>query len=365
MIFRMASFNQRLTVLTLSSSINYKLPTIPLHLFSSASAFSAFKKPNSEHLDKVTGWEDNPERRKEITDKFKAIGMRFDKGIKGWTSSQPLEYEKVLSIIQSPSSNVQVVSEIKEEGPTSYQIRIDSLLKKWEVELSNILPKNCNKQRFFQALRSALLSAGKIGNVSSDEALFTACSNCAQLGITPGPLNEGYFSSRENQIEFLVGYKGLIALARRIVPGLQIEANVVRNGDEFTYQLGTNPKIQFQPSSDANPDDILYAYVFIRFPEGTEKLNVVDLPHVQKRMACSRGAHSPSSPWKKFKREMWLKTAIKEAFRFINISPESVSKNNPEEAILAIKQAIASLQSELEDKPENIMAENDKNPLSI
>lgn len=312
--------------------------------------FIAHKKNDSSYLEKVTGYESDISIRKGITETFKAEGMKWDPIAKAWVPTTNVSFEKINQVIQGGLLKESVVSTPRESSDSPYASRIESLLKKWDENLSALLPRHVSKQQFLESLRMALFQAKKTGSSSADEALYTACCRCAQLGMTPGPLNEVYFSSREGQVEFLLGYKGIIALARRAIPEIQIEANVVREGDEFTYVLGTSPTVNLKQGEDCSTENITHAYVQVRFPDGTSKLTVVDQEHIIKRMNCSKGANAPSSPWKKFPREMWLKTAIRDAFRFINLSPETLSKGDQELDKDFVARLVKTLQAELDAK---------------
>lgn len=302
--------------------------------------FAAQREEKTNLTQKVTGFEPDPDKRQVITTALKHMGFRWNPDEKAWTSKNPVEFEKVNLVIEglkaiSTETNPaapQGSSAIQKKSP--FETRIEELLHSWHSSLSDLLPRHIDKNRFFAALKVSLLNAERIASNSTDASLYTACSKCAQFGITPGLLQECYFSSREAQIEFQLGYKGLIALARRAVPNLHIEANIVRGEDTFSYTLGSQPTVNLSQNPDADPEDIRFAYVKLSFPDGITHLSVIDREHVKKRMQCSKGIGSPSSPWTKFQREMWLKTAIRDALRFTDLSAD---KNTKEELTSAVK----------------------------
>ncbi len=342
-------------VTSLTSSHNSQSFTSAASLFSQfRNTYTAIKKDNSDLVAIVKGFEQDPELRRLMTSKFKSLGLRWspDQDNKGWIPSRDIHYSDVQAIIQESKASIPTGFPVSTSSSSKYVTRVEDLIKKWEAELVESLPRGIEPKRFLTSLKAALLTSEKVVNNSSEASIYKACIRSAQQGLTPGINNECYFSSREGEIEFLIGYKGIIALARRSIPGIDIEANVVRTGDEFSYSLGTNPRIEFSEcynSEDDSIDDreIERAYVRIIMPDGATKLTVIDKDHVKKRKDCSKGANSPTSPWKKFPREMWMKTAIRDAFRFMNLNPDINQKEDAMKAIAEIRHQLSIIDDEL------------------
>ncbi|MFI5343153.1 MAG: recombinase RecT [Chlamydiales bacterium] len=316
-------------------------------------AFAMHKEADSNHVKKVTGWEEDADKRQTITGALKGLGFKWNATEKAWVAGVPVDFHKVKNILDSlkeiPAANAAVPVPVAKKS--SGELRVAELLQQWKVPLGDLLPKNIDQNRFFEALRVSLLTAERVVANSSDLSVYTACSKCAQLGLFPGPLQEVYFSTREGQIEFQIGYKGFLSLARRAMPNLQITANVVRGNDEFKYTLGDNPTVELIQNPDSGSEDITFAFVMISFPGGAKHLTVVDKNHVEKRRACSKGGNTPSSPWEKFQREMWLKTAIKDALRFVNLSPEDSKREDLKLALEDFKSALTLIHRDLSEPP--------------
>lgn len=75
----------------------------------------------------------------------------------------------------------------------------------------------------------------------------------AQLGLEPGSaLGQAYLVPYGNQCQLILGYRGMIDLARRSGQVLSLSAFAVHEGDEFSYQLGLHPDIHHVPSCEAD-----------------------------------------------------------------------------------------------------------------
>lgn len=101
------------------------------------------------------------------------------------------------------------------------------------------------------------------------ESLVAAVLTSAQLGLEPdGTLGRAYlipFRNRKKGVieaQLQVGYQGLKELALNTDAVQSISATVVREGDEFSWQRGTDPKIEHVPKfvkprpADLEPDEI-------------------------------------------------------------------------------------------------------------
>jgi recombination protein RecT len=309
---------------------------------------------DGRYVKSIKGWEADQDKRQAFIAAIKRLGFKFDSAAKAWTSFTPVEHEKIQAILNAQGvitgqgSSASALSSDSKKSDT--ETRVIELLKNWKEPLTHLLPPHVNLRAdaFFESLKIALIKSGKAIETSSDDSIYKACASAAQVHLVPGVLNEAYFLAREGQIEFQIGYKGLIALARRVNPHIQIVANVVREGDQFSYTLGDNQSIELIQDPKADPDKIIYAYVDIIYPKGGHCLTVIDRSHVEKRMKCSAGAKSRHSPWERFMREMWMKTAIREAFRFVHLSPEESKIEGLEAALENLKSVLSSIHNEIE-----------------
>ena len=69
-----------------------------------------------------------------------------------------------------------------------------------------------------------------------------------QLGLEPGLLGHCYILPYKREATFIIGYKGMIDLARRSGHIQSIYAHAVHENDEFEYELGLHPKLEHKPS---------------------------------------------------------------------------------------------------------------------
>jgi phage RecT family recombinase len=134
----------------------------------------------------------------------------------------------------------------------------------------------------------------------------------AQLGLEAGS-DQAYLVPYKGKIQLIVSPRGLIDLAFRHPAVQDVEAEVVRKGDRFEYELGDKPFIKHTKgtSVDKSGGDLLFAYAVIRLVNGGVIRAVLTAAEVNFYRGFSK---STSGPWFDNTAAMWRKTALKRAF---------------------------------------------------
>jgi recombinational DNA repair protein RecT len=152
--------------------------------------------------------------------------------------------------------------------------------------------------------------------------------SASSLGLEPdGVLGQAYLIPYENkkkkifEAQFQVGYKGLIALARRSGDITSLSAQAVYENDKFTYAYGLDETLVHVPA-DGDRGKLKYAYAVAKFKDGGHAFEVMTKSDVMKIKQSSQGANSDYSPWNKFPEEMWRKTAVKKLCKFLPMAVE-------------------------------------------
>lgn len=142
-------------------------------------------------------------------------------------------------------------------------------------------------------------------------SLYTAISECVSLGLEPR-LGRAYFVPYGRECKLILGYQGMLDLARR--SGVMATAHAVFKGDEFLFAEGTNERIEHIPNLDAerNESTFLYAYVVSRLADGQIFHTVMNRGEIE----AVRSQYSKSGnkgPWSTDFVEMAKKTVVRRA----------------------------------------------------
>lgn len=203
------------------------------------------------------------------------------------------------------------------------QTGIESLIDRAAPQIKAALPAHL-KNSVERFRRVALTEFRKNATLKecAPISFLGAIIQATQLGLEPGPLGHFYLVPRRVrgnwEVLGIVGYRGMIDLARRSGQITSIHAHVVREGDEFSYRLGLNPDLQHQPLRDDG--DITHVYAVANLVGGGVQFEVMSRRAVDKVRESSPAGNS--GPWVSHFAEMARKTVVRRLFKYLPVSIE-------------------------------------------
>lgn len=160
------------------------------------------------------------------------------------------------------------------------------------------------------------------------ESLFGSMVQAAQLGLEPGSaLGQCYLVPYNNkkmrtvECQFQIGYKGMIALARRSGQIQALYAHCVHENDEFEVEYGLVQKLVHKPCLDREPGQVIGAYAVAHLVGGGEQF--VYLP--RHKLDKIRGGSKGGSIWSDHFEAMCQKTAARALFKWLPVSVEAMT----------------------------------------
>lgn len=195
---------------------------------------------------------------------------------------------------------------------------IDKYLSARDSLIASTLPATMKvtPERIRKIVLSAVASTPALAQCTP-ESIFAAVHKSVQLGLEPcSPLGHSYLVPFKNkgvyEATLIVGYKGLIALARRSGEIESVSVRVVREGDKFHVSYGIHESLEHTPDLGMGGKPTHY-YCVIRYKGGGTSFEVLTKAMVDKFRARSRA--SDSGPWVTDYDAMAMKTAVKQAMR--------------------------------------------------
>lgn len=196
------------------------------------------------------------------------------------------------------------------------------LIQAMTPELARALPKHMTGERMARIVLTAIRINPKLAECT--QASFLGCVlSCAVVGLEPNtPLGLAYLIPRKNnkaggrlECTLQLGYQGMVDLAGRA--GANVYAYAVRQGDDFRYQLGSDPQIWHVPSEAADrlTKQITHAYAVAVAQDGRKNFTVLTIAEVEARRARSAAANE--GPWITDYEAMCCKTAVRAHFRWM------------------------------------------------
>jgi recombination protein RecT len=197
---------------------------------------------------------------------------------------------------------------------------ISALLQSQRKQIELALPKHVDPDRM---LRIALTEIRKSRQLQEADpiSLLAAIVQCSQLGLEPGSgLGHAYLIPYKREVQLIMGYRGMIELARRSGKVDGIWAYPVFERDEFDCDLGSKPTLHHKPflKGDAGPMVLVYAAALINGFTQFELKTANDIDET-KRRATERKSNSP---WFTDFIAMARKTPIRSLFKYLPASAE-------------------------------------------
>jgi len=186
--------------------------------------------------------------------------------------------------------------------------------------LSEILPTTFSPERMVRLALSSITNNDRLMKCSVYSIRF-GIVEAARLGLEiGGPLGQAYLTPRKGQAVLVLGYRGMIDIAIRTGLVNAIMAEVVREGDKFSFEYGTQRKLRHIPIGD--PDaPVTHAYALADMPGGTQIFHVLSRKEIERVRLRSEGGKSEKSPWATDYAEMARKTALRSIFKLLPTTP--------------------------------------------
>lgn len=155
----------------------------------------------------------------------------------------------------------------------------------------------------------------------SRASILEAVIGLAQIGLEPGgPLGHAYLVPFKQTCQPIIGYRGLIALARRSGELSSITAQVVFERDEFEIDLGSGEPPVHHPYLKGERGKPYCVYCVAKFRDGSRHTEVMTMDEVNKIRNRSRA--KDNGPWVTDYLEMAKKTVVRRASKYWPISIE-------------------------------------------
>lgn len=215
------------------------------------------------------------------------------------------------------------------------------LLEKAKPQIALALPRHLNADRMLRiAMTSVRRTPALLG--CNQQSLLGAVMQAAQLGLEPdGVLGHAYLIPFKDQVQLIIGYKGLIDLARRSGQLSTIFARVVYAEDQFEFAYGLTERLEHIPSGKVEPGEVRAVYAVARLKDGGTQFEVMTRGEVDAIRKRSRAADD--GPWVTDFAEMAKKTVLR---RLCKMLPASVELSR---AVALDERAELGLPQQLED----------------
>ena len=212
----------------------------------------------------------------------------------------------------------------------SPQKSLKAYLENNKGAIAQVLPSKMSADRMLKVVLSATLRTPKLLECSQ-VSILQSVMHAAQLGLEAGsPLGHAYLvpfcnkDANRTDCPLIVGYRGLIDLARRGGEIESIEARCVHKNDEFTLRYGLNPQLDHVPCLDDDPGELRLVYAIAHIRGSKPQVEVMTLPQVERIRKASKSGKF--GPWVEHFDEMARKTVVRRLCKYLPLSIEAAEE---------------------------------------
>lgn len=164
------------------------------------------------------------------------------------------------------------------------------------------------------------------------ESLRKVLVDAIDIGLTLNPIyNYGAPLTRYTQTVgtyayYEPGYKGLLFLARQVDEIMNVESQVVYDGEKFEITLGSSPRVIHSRSVNSGKKAIIAAYAIAHMRDGSQMVEVIDqndIESIKSQSESYKAANDPKndrvteSVWHKWEGQMCRKAVIKRLYNYL------------------------------------------------
>lgn len=215
------------------------------------------------------------------------------------------------------------------QGDTIYD-----LLEKQKPELARVLGQQSD--RFARTVLTEVRRTPEL-LACSPMSLLGSLMYAAQLKVEPGPLGQAWLvpfwnnKTKRKEVQFILGYRGMIDLALRDGKVKSIVAREVCQRDDFEIDLGAET-LRHRPFLGSGPRGDAYAYYGVaKLANGEVQHHVMRRDEIDR--IRERAASSDKGPWATDYDAMARKTVIRQMSKYLPLSVDVATAIENDEVV--------------------------------
>lgn len=222
------------------------------------------------------------------------------------------------------------------------------LIQAQQPAIRRALPSGMSAERFTRIALTEVRRNPKLA-ACDPYSLLGALMISAQLGLEPGPLGHAYLVPFGKECTLIVGYKGMIDLARRSGNISSIVAREVCENDEFDYAYGLDDYLRHKPTLTDRGKVIAY-YAIAKYQDGGHTFLVLSPDEVEKYKKRSKARGD--GPWVTDYEAMAKKTAVRRLAAFLPLTVEAARALEVDEQTIDFDLARMEVVEKITDTPD-------------
>lgn len=198
---------------------------------------------------------------------------------------------------------------------------------KVKAQMALAMPKHMTADRMMRIALTEIRKVPALGKCNV-ESFMGSIMQCAQLGLEPGsalghayllPFGSGKASDGKANCQLIIGYRGMIDLARRSGQIISLTARSVHANDDFHYEYGLEETLRHVPANGER-GALTHVYAVAKLKGGGIQFEVMSRADVD--VVKKQSKAGTNGPWVSHYDEMAKKTVIRRLFKYLPVSIE-------------------------------------------
>ena len=228
--------------------------------------------------------------------------------------------------LQNKANNT---NQVKKASPSK---GMEQLLTKMGGQIQKALPSMVSSERFQRVALTAFSNNTKLQQCDP-MSFIAAMMQSAQLGLEPNtPLGQAYLIPYGKQVQFQIGYKGLLELAQRSGKIKTLYAHEVRENDTFDIDYGLNQTLTHKPLLKGDRGEVIGYYAVYHLNTGGNSFIFMTKDEVLEHAKRFSKTYN-SGPWQTDFDAMAKKTVIKQLLKYAPLSIELQKATSMDETV--------------------------------
>ena len=228
--------------------------------------------------------------------------------------------------LQNKANNT---NQVKKASPSK---GMEQLLSKMGGQIQKALPSMVSSERFQRVALTAFSNNTKLQQCDP-MSFIAAMMQSAQLGLEPNtPLGQAYLIPYGKQVQFQIGYKGLLELAQRSGKIKTLYAHEVRENDTFDIDYGLNQTLTHKPLLKGDRGEVIGYYAVYHLDTGGNSFIFMTKDEVLEHAKRFSKTYN-SGPWQTDFDAMAKKTVIKQLLKYAPLSIELQKATSMDETV--------------------------------
>jgi recombination protein RecT len=224
----------------------------------------------------------------------------------------------------------------KQTAPkTQLTLRSHLASPEFAAQVAKALPKHVSADRMIRVALTAITKTPKLADCTQ-ASFFQALLNCSQWGLEPDG-RRAHLIPYGNVCTLIIDYKGIVELCFRSGNVKAIHADIVRQGDLFSYSSGYVEKhtpwfLRTDSDKPSKAGEVFAAYCIVQMKDGAAKHDVMSKDEIEAIRKRSRAG--TSGPWVTDWNEMAKKTVFRRCSKWLPWSAEIIDAFDREDDVL-------------------------------